>query len=140
MNRKIMAVALLLVSIALTSSIVSAGLFDSDNKSDDLNVSNIEIKSEGYSMYKVNCDLTPKKDFNYLEMEVIFYDSSDAVVGKSPLAWNINDAKKDQLIKVSGNALTDDSSARPVKAEVKFKDSSFSSSDDAIYSENVTMS
>lgn len=139
MNKKIMAITLVLVSITLATSVVSAGLFDSDNKNDDLNVSNIEIKSEGYSMYKVNCELTPKKDFNYLEMEVIFYDSSGAVVGKSPLAWNMNDVKKDQLIKVSGNAITDDSSANPATAEVKFKDSSFGSSDDAIYSENVTM-
>lgn len=120
------------------SSVVSAGLFDSS--SDDLNVSDITITSEGYSMYKVNCEVTPKKDFDYLEMQVVFYDSDDAVVGKSSLVWNVNNPEKDQLMKVSGSAFTDDADSRPVRAEVYFVDSAFGSSkDDAIYAQNVTM-
>ena len=123
----------------MASSVVSAGLFDSSS-SQDLNVSEIKIVSEGYSMYKVNCELTPKKNFDYLEMGVIFYDSNNAIIGKSPMAWNMNDVVKDQVIKVSGTAMTDDTSAKPARAEVYFIDSAFGkSSEDAIFVQNVTM-
>jgi hypothetical protein len=138
-NKKIIFTLFIIMGILTASSVVSAGLFDSSS-SDDLNVSDITIVSEGYSMYKVNCELTPKKDFNYLEMQVIFYDSSDAVIGKSALVWNTNNPAKDQLIKVSGTAMTDDASSTPARAEVYFVDTAFGSTkDDAIFIQNVTM-
>ena len=138
-NKKIIFVLFIILGIMTASSVVSAGLFDSSS-SDDLNVSDISIVSEGYSMYKVNCEVTPKKDFDYLEMQVIFYDSSDAVIGKSTLVWNVNEPEKDQLMKVSGTAMTDDESSTPARAEVYFVDSAFGSTkDDAIYVQNVTM-
>ncbi|AWX31600.1 hypothetical protein [Methanosphaera sp. BMS] len=138
-NKKVLFTLFIILGIMTASSVVSAGLFDS-SASNDLNVSDITITSEGYSMYKVNCEVTPKKDFSYLEMQVIFYDSDDAVVGKSSLVWNVNDPEKDQLMKVSGTAMTDDASSRPARAEVYFVDSAFGSTkDDAIYVQNVTM-
>ena len=138
-NKKVIFALFIIFAIVTSSSIVSAGLFDSAS-SNDLEVSNISIVSEGYSMYKVNCEVTPKKDFSYLEMQVIFYDSSDAVIGKSSIVWNVNEPEKDQLIKVSGTAMTDDASSTPARAEVYFVDSAFGSTkDDAIYIQNVTM-
>jgi len=128
-----------LLIISLTS--VTAGMFDSNNNSNsDITVENITVTSEGYGMYEVNCAITPKKDFNYLEMQVIFYDNSGAVIGKSPLVWNMNDITKDQLIKASGSAFTNSDSSRPAKAEIIIVDSSFGDSSKSIFSENVTMS
>ena len=138
-NKKLFFALFVVLGMIAASSVVSAGLFDSAS-SDDLNVSDITIESEGYSMYKVSCEVTPKKDFDYLEMQVIFYDSSDAVVGKSAIVWNVNKPEKDQLMKVSGTAMTDDADARPARAEVYFVDSALDNSkDDAIYIQNVTM-
>ncbi|RAP54822.1 MAG: hypothetical protein BZ137_00185 [Methanosphaera sp. rholeuAM130] len=138
-NKKVLFTLFIILGLMTASSVVSAGFFDSSS-SDDLNVSDITIVSEGYSMYKVNCEVTPKKDFSYLEMQVIFYDNDDAVIGKSSLVWNVNDPEKDQLMKVSGTAMTDDASSTPARAEVYFVDSAFGSTkDDAIYIQNVTM-
>lgn len=138
-NRKIVFALMLLFTLVLASSVVSAGFFDSSS-SDDLNVSDIKIVSEGYSMYKVNCEVTPKKEYDYLQMGVIFYDSSDAVIGKSSLAWNVDHPTKNQLMKVSGTAMTDDYSTTPVRAEVYFVDSALDTSiEHAVYAENVTM-
>lgn len=137
-NKKILFTIMLLVTVVLGTSVVSAGLFDSSNNS-DIVVENITIDSEGYSMYKVSADIIPKKDFTYLEMQVIFYDDSNAVIGKSPLVWNVNNPAKDQKIKASGSALTDNENYKPARAEVFIVDSSFGKTDDAIFVQNVTM-
>lgn len=105
-----------------------------------LNVSNIQIKSEGYSMYTVSCDMIPNKDYNYLGLVVVFYDSNGAEIGKSPLVWNINNPTKNQTIKVSGTAMTSNSNLKPARAELFFFDKSFTTdAKDAIYSQNVTI-
>lgn len=138
-NKKILFTIMLLATVVLGTSIVSAGLFDSSNSNNDIVVENITIDSEGYSMYKVGADIIPKKDFSYLEMQVIFYDSSDAVIGKSSLAWNVDNPVKDQKIKASGSAFTDDASSKPARAEVYIVDSALGKPDDALFVQNVTM-
>ena len=141
MNKKIIVTLLILFTLTFTLSNVNAGLFDlnSEDNNDDVNVTDLEITYEGYSMYDVNCKLTPKKDFDYLEMYVIFYDSDDAVIGKSPLVWNMNQPTKDQLIKVSGEAFVDNDNVKPARAEVYITDSLDDEPEYAIFSQNVTM-
>ena len=126
--------------ISSTNTVNTSNQNNSNNISNNLEVSDISIVSEGYSMYTVSCDLTPKIDYDYLEMQVIFYDSNNAVIGKSPLVWNINNPTKDQLIKVSGTATTSSSSTTPARAEIYIFDSAFSSNpENAIYVGNVTL-
>lgn len=139
--KKSLLISLLGVMLIISLTSVSAGWFDSDDDSNsDITVENITITSEGYGMYEVNCDIAPKKDFTYLEMQVVFYDDSGAVVGKSPIVWNMNDVTEGQLIKASGSAFTNSQSSNPVKAEIFIIDSSLSDTSEAIFSENVTMS
>ena len=109
-------------------------------KASSLEVSNVAIESEGYSMYKVSCDLKSSMNYKYLQMEVIFYDSNNAIIGKSPLVWNMNNPQKDQIIKVSGTAMTSNSKNVPVRAELYFYDDALNSNpNDAIYVHNVTI-
>ena len=70
MNKKLLFSMLIIFTVALSLSSVNAGLFDFVS-SDNVEVKNLEIVSKGYSMYDVNCELTPKNDFSYLEMIVI---------------------------------------------------------------------
>lgn len=103
-----------------------------------INVSDLKVSNQGYGLYDISGNLVPDKDYRYLEMVVVFYDDSGAVIEKSPLAWNMNDINKGQTIKVSGHGYaTGDNVAS--KAEVYFFDSAFSGSDlsDAIYNETV---
>ena len=100
----------------------------------------MSISYEGYSTYNVNCQITPKKEFDYPEMTVIFYDADNAVVDKSPLVWNTNSPSKDQLSKVSGSAYLTNQKYKPVRAEVYITDSAFDSDiEDAIFAQNVTV-
>lgn len=141
---KSLLISLVGILLIISISSVSAGIFDSlstdasDNS--DVTVENISLNNEGYGMYSVNCDLIPKKDFSYLEMQVVFYDDSGAIVGKSPLVWNMNEVKEGQHIKVAGDAFVDSDSNKPSIAEVFIIDSSFGDTEDSIFSENVTMS
>ena len=102
-------------------------------------VSDLAISGQGYGMYDVTCKVVPDKDYNYLEAQVIFYDSEGAVIDKSPLVWNMNDVHKNQTIKVSGNAYVSGDDT-PAKAKVLFFDSTLSSEESsAIFTQEVTM-
>ncbi len=141
---KSLLISLVGILLIISISSVSAGLFDSITDAaggnSDLTVENITLTDEGYGLYKVNCDMIPKKDFSYLEMQVVFYDNGGAIVGKSPLVWNINEVKEGQLLKVTGNAYLDSSSNTPSTAEIIITDSALGDSDQPIFAENVTMS
>lgn len=141
MNKKILLGVLLIFTMMIGLSSVNAGLFDfGSENSGDLNVSDIEIVYQGYSTYEVNCEITPKKDFDYLEMYVIFYDSDNAVLDKSVMVWNINNPVKDQLIKVSANAYLTNQNAKPTRAEVYITDSvADTTPENAIFSESVSL-
>lgn len=132
-----------LICIAAIVIVVAAvALFGGDSTPDTtINVTDLSVKSEGYGSYKINGNLVPDKDYSYLEMVVVFYDSDGAIIEKSPLAWNINDVSAGQTIKLSGMAFVDSSVGSPVKADVYFFDSVFSGGDldDAIYSETVNL-
>ncbi|MEE1336562.1 hypothetical protein [Methanobrevibacter sp.] len=128
---------LCLILAILSVSAVSAGLLGDNN--DKLTVEDLKISDEGYGMYDVTCNLKADKEFSYLEMVVVFYDDSGAIIEKSPLVWNMNDVPKDQTIKVSGSAFINGDNT-PSKAEVYIFDDSLSSDlDNAIYKESVDM-
>ena len=125
-----------LIILIVGVSAVSAGFFDSNN--DKIKVDNLKISDEGYGMYDITCDLVAKKNIDYLEMVVVFYDDSGAILEKNPLAWNMNSVPKDQTIKVSGSAFVN--SGTPAKAEIFFFDDVLKDDlKDAIYNETVMM-
>ncbi|WP_405314750.1 hypothetical protein [Methanobrevibacter sp.] len=126
-----------LILAILSLSAVSAGLFGDD--SGKLTVDDLKIDDKGYGMYDVTCNLKADKEFNYLEMVVVFYDDSGAIIEKSPLVWNMNDVPKDQTIKVTGSAFINGDNT-PAKAEVFiFDDSLESDLDKAIFNQTVEM-
>lgn len=136
-KRYILILSLILAIVSISA--VSAGLFDFGGNDDKLKVEDLEISDGGYGSYDVTCKLEAAKEFNYLEMVIIFYDDSGAIIEKNPLVWNMNDVPKDQTIKVSGYAyITGDDT--PAKADVFIFDDVFTDDlDDAIFNETVEM-
>lgn len=139
-------VVLLIMGIVAISGCTDSGTSSSSNGTSEaesasessLNVTNVKVVSEGYGMYKVKAKVVPDKDYSYLEMVLIWYDSSGAVIDKNPLAWNINDVSAGQTLKVTGNGmLTGDE--KPAKVDVLFFDSVFSGGDvsGAIYKKTI---
>lgn len=120
-------------------ALVGGGLSSDKNTSPDstIDVKNIAISSSGYGGYELTCKVIPDKDYSYLEAQIIFYDSDDAVIDKSPLVWNMNDIKANQTIKVTGSAYVQ-GDATPTHAKVLFFDNSLSTEEsDAIFTKDV---
>ena len=126
------------IGLIIIGLIIGSGSTDKNTSPETkISVKDLAIVSEGYGGYELTCKLIPDKDYNYLEAQVIFYDSDDAVLDKSPLVWNINDVQANQTIKVSGNAYVSGDET-PTHAKVLFFDKSFSGEEsDAIYAEDV---
>lgn len=126
-----------LIILIISISAVSAGILGNDNK-DKIKVDNLQINSEGYGMYKIDCDLVANEKIDYLEMVVIFYDDSGAILEKTPIAWNMNSVPEGQTIKVDGTAVV--TSGTPAKAEVYFIDDVLDNDlSKALFNETVQM-
>lgn len=110
---------LLLLAVVVISGCTSTG----DKNS--INVTNLKAFSEGYGSYAVTCDIVPQKDISYLEMVLVWYDSSGAVIDRTSLAWNINDAKAGQTIRAKGQGFFYQKGT-PTKVQVLIFDSGFS--------------
>lgn len=130
---------LIFVVLAILAVVFVSGCTSSVDK-DLLNVTNIKVSSEGYGMYYVTCDIVPKEDISYLEMVLVWYDANGAVLDRTILAWNINDAKAGETIKARGTASLYDQGT-PAKVKVLIFDSPFSggSEDGNIYNQTVTL-
>lgn len=133
MNKKV----LILGILAILTVVIISGCTSSGNKN-SVNVTNLKAFGEGYGMYYVTCDIVPKQDTSYLEMVLVWYDASGAVIERSPLAWNINDAKAGQTIKARGTASLYQKGS-PAKVQVLLFDSSFSGGSDKgnIYNQTI---
>lgn len=128
-------------AVANTSNSPSNSLSASSTpQSNAITVKNLEVTSGGYGDYDVTGEIIPNSDMDYLEMTLTWYDSSGAVIEKDPLAWNINDVKAGQTLKVDGSSYISDKGT-PAKVDVLIFDSSLSSGDDsnAIYKQTLTV-
>lgn len=130
----------IMIIIILFILLMIIGSMSPSTPQTNLEISDLSIQSEGYGAYSVSGTLTPDKDYSYLEMAVVFYDDSGAIIDKSSLVWNMNDIQKDQIVKINGNAYVNSDSS-PAKAEIYIFDSAFGGGDlsDAIYNQTVTI-
>jgi hypothetical protein len=139
MNNKL----LLILGIFLIAGVVAISGCTSSGTSTDkqkINVTNVKVTNAGYGSYSVTADIVPNKDISYLEMATITYDSSGAVIDKSPLVWNINNVKSGEKLKAKGDIYLYQK-GKPAKVQVMIFDSVFSGGDDsgALFKQNVTM-
>lgn len=119
-------VVLLVVGVVLISGCTSTN----STKSPPFQVGNFTVTQSSYGMWDIDGSITPTKDINYIEIVTVWYDSSGAVIERNPLAWNINDAKAGQTLKIhSSTSLYQ--KGTPAKVDVLFFDSAFSGGDDS---------
>ncbi|MDO9045987.1 MAG: hypothetical protein Q7U35_11915 [Methanobacteriaceae archaeon] len=139
-------VVLLIMGIVAISGCTDSGTSSSSNGTSDaesasetsLNVTNVKVVSQGYGSYDIKATITPDKDYSYLEMVLIWYDFTGAVIEKNSLVWNINDVSAGQTLKVTGNGYIS-GEENPAKVDVLIFDSVFSGSDEsgAIYKKTI---
>jgi len=140
MNKKYKTIGLLLI-IVLSTILVSGCTGGSGESETKLDVTEVSVAPAGYGMYNVKATLIPDKDYSYLGMVAIFYDKDGAVIGTSPLVWNMNNVKEGQTIKINGNAFLSSSSESPAKIEIGLFSSAFSGNDmsSALWTETIDL-
>lgn len=125
--------------LAILVVVAVSGCTSSGDKN-SLNVTNLKVSNGGYGTYYVSCDIVPNQDISYLEMVLVWYDSTGAVIDRSPLAWNINDAKAGQTIRAKGMASLYEKGT-PAKVTVMIFDSPFAggSEEGNIYNQTISL-
>jgi hypothetical protein len=126
---------ILILGVVMVSGCTSSPKVDDTPK---INVTNLKVVSQGYGMYDVKATITPNQDISYMEMVVIAYDVDDAVIERSPMAWNTNDAKSGQVQKATGMVFIQ-GNEKPVKMDVLIFDSVFAGGSESgnIYKQTI---
>ena len=136
-NKKLWAVPILTVVLVFVFLIAGGALYQI-NAENSIEVGNMtqNIKNDGYGYFDgaVSGDIFVGSNFDYLEVDIDFYDSQDKII-YSTLAWNEANPENGKTYKFEGSYF--DQKA-PVKAEIKVIDSF--QSEKPLYSENITLS
>lgn len=136
-NKKLWAIPILTV-VLIFGMIIAGGAFYQINAENSIEVGNItqNIGDDGYGYFNgsVTGDIYVGTHFDYLEVNVNYYDSQDKVI-YSGIAWN--DLNPESGKTYHFDSLYFDDKA-PAKAEVKVVDSA--KSETPLYTENLTIS
>lgn len=106
----------------------------------DLTVTDLRITEGEWGDYTLTANLIPDKDYSYLEMMVIVYDSGGAILEQSSLIWNVNNALKGQTYNIN-RWLYVSGDREPVKVDVFVYDDVFASpgDDNYVFKQTVTV-
>lgn len=135
--------ALLISLVSITALFVFLGgaylVSGNSNPGNLISISNDGIMYDGESntSFIFTAELTPSKNFNYLQMITIWYDSSGKVLKRDPITWNINAAQSGQTYTINSKEYLD---SDPSKVIILVFDSRSAISDDskAIYKKTIT--
>ncbi len=97
--------SLLIFAICLVVLIAIGAIYYSfiNENEEQISVNDVEIVYQGDQEYAVNCNITPLIHFNYLQIDVEFYDSDDTLLEQSSEVWNLNSPDADKPIDVQGS-------------------------------------
>ena len=136
-NKKLWAIPILTV-ILIFALLFAGGALYQFNAENSIEVGNItqNITNNGYGYYdgEVIGDIYVGSNFDYLEVTVNFYDSSDKIID-STIAWNEVNPESGKTYQFSGWYFKENP---PAKAEIKVVDSAKSTT--PLYTENITIS
>ncbi len=92
-----------LVAIVL---IIGAYFFTSTELNEDrtIQVNDIEIIKQDAQEYSINCNITPLVEYNYIQIDIMFYDENDNPLEQSSEVWNINAPEPYTPIDAQGTA------------------------------------
>ena len=128
----------ILTVVLIFAMIIAGGAFYQMNAVNSIEVGNITANIEdggfGYFNGSVTGDIFVGSSFDYLEVNVNYYDSQDKII-YSGIAWNELNPESGKTYHFDGMYFEQ---KQPVKAEVKVVDSAKSTT--PLYTENITVS
>ena len=126
---------IIIISTVLASGCVS----NTEEPTTKVNVTEISINPADYGEYKVQMNIVPNEDFQYLGLMVIYYDDKGTVLQKDTLLWNVLDAAKGQKYSVASSSFLNEND-KPVKAELYlFDDASTFEPSNAIWNKTINL-
>ncbi len=128
-------ITFIVIIAMIVLSAVSTIDFSNDPKVTIENM-NLSRNTSTNTSYSLKCDLIPHNNYSYLQMNIEFYDSSDSLLD-SKMAYNINDATKDQIIKVDQTVYTGSLSGTPTYAKIYIYDKASTDKENSIYNATV---
>ena len=125
-TRNILLIALAIVIIASILIMTTGFIIKQDMNNNQL-VSNVKFTVEDFETLGFTADLNPTKDYDYLSIEIEYYDKNNNLVDKTPIAWNQNNVKANQPVKINEPmVMSYYNKGIPAKAIVKVYDSVYS--------------
>ena len=136
-NKKLWVIPILTV-VLIFAMIIAGGAFYQMNAVNSIEVGNITANIEdggfGYFNGSIAGDIFVGSSFDYLEVNVNYYDSQDKII-YSGIAWNELNPESGKTYHFDGMYFEQ---KQPAKAEVKVVDSAQSTT--PLYTENITIS
>ena len=118
-NKHLIVIGILLIIIVFFTVLIITGLNTSE---ETISINNMNIRQGDFDSYYLVGDITAKKDFDYLEARVIFYDKNNTTIGSCPIAWNMLKVKAGENISID-NVIVTTVSGVPDRAVISFYDS-----------------
>ncbi|WP_296887859.1 zinc ribbon domain-containing protein [uncultured Methanobrevibacter sp.] len=128
-NNRIRNILLIVLIIAIIASIliISTGFIMNQQQDKNPMLSNVKFALGDFDTLAFTADLNPTRDYDYLSIEVEYYDSNNNMIDKNPIVWNQNNVKAGQPIKINNpTAMSYYGKTVPAKAIIKVYDSVYS--------------
>lgn len=103
-------------------------------------VQNISVFSDGSGGYSINGKIIPDKYFGYIEMDLVWYNASDAVIHRDNLIWNAYNIEGGQTLNVSASTYINPK-LKPTKFDMMLYKTGFATNSSAspIYKQTYTL-
>lgn len=120
-TKKTLLIALAIVIIG--AIIILGNAYQTNQQNNEPILKNIKFGIGDFETLSFTADLNPKKDYDYLEIEIDYYDKDGNLMDNTPIAWNQNNIKSGQPIKINNpTVMSYYGKGIPVKAVVKLYD------------------
>lgn len=116
----------LAITIIACALIIGSSFFMNQDKNSPL-LTNAKFTIGDFDTLGFSADLNPTRDYDYLSIEIEYYDNNNNLIDKTPIAWNQNNVKANQPVKINQpTVMSYYQKPLPTKAIVKVYDSVYS--------------
>ena len=128
-NNRIRNILLIVLAIVIIGSIliISTGFIMNQQQDKNPMLSNVKFTLGEFDTIGFSADLNPTRDYDYLSIEIEFYDKDNNLIEKNPIVWNQNNVKAGQPIKINNQvAMSYYQKSIPAKAKINIYNSVYS--------------
>ena len=102
-NNRIRNILLIVLAIVIIGSIliISTGFIMNQQQDKNPMLSNVKFTLGDFDTIGFSADLNPARDYDYLSIEIEFYDKDNNLIEKNMIVYNQKNLKVDKQIKIN---------------------------------------